>query len=60
MTKRELETRIQELEQKLAVQNTVTYRISPQGAVSVYGLGRFPVIRLRRTSGSCCSSTSRS
>ena len=47
MTKRELETRIQELEQKLAAQNEVTFKVSPRSAVSVYGLGRFPVTLYR-------------
>ena len=43
MTKRELEARLKELEQKLAAQNEVTFKVSPRRAVSVYGLGRFPV-----------------
>ena len=43
MTKRELEARLKELEQKLAAKNEVTFKVSPRGAVSVYGLMRFPV-----------------
>lgn len=41
----QLRARIAELEQKLAGRRTgsLEFRVSEKGAVSVYGLGRFPV-----------------
>jgi hypothetical protein len=43
-TREELLARIAELEQKTKQpQKGVSFKISPKGAVSVYGLGRFPV-----------------
>jgi hypothetical protein len=45
-TKAELEARIKDLEAKLEAGNNgnvVSYKVSQRGAVSVYGLGRFPV-----------------
>ena len=35
--------RIAELEGRLAKGSTVSFKVSEKGAVSVYGLGRFPV-----------------
>ena len=45
-TKRELEAEVEELRQQLAIKNVdreLTFRVSQRGAVSVYGLMRFPV-----------------
>jgi len=44
-TKEELLRRIAELEQQVAVKKpaSLEFRVSEKGAVSVYGLGRFPV-----------------
>ena len=35
--------RIAELESRLAKNSTLSFKVSEKGAVSVYGLGRFPV-----------------
>jgi hypothetical protein len=35
--------KIAELEGRLAKNSTLSFKISEKGAVSVYGLGRFPV-----------------
>ncbi len=46
MTQEEAQQRIAELEAKLAralKPKTNTIKVSPKGAVSVYGLGKFPV-----------------
>ena len=37
------EARIAELEAKLANKAKVSFKVSPAGAISFYGLGRFPV-----------------
>ena len=44
-TKEELLKRIAELEQQVGVRKSAAleFRVSEKGAVSVYGLGRFPV-----------------
>jgi hypothetical protein len=44
-TKEELLARIAELEQQAGTRrrDTLTFKVSEKGAVSVYGLGRFPV-----------------
>jgi hypothetical protein len=44
-TKEELLSRIAELEKELGERktNSLEFRVSEKGAVSVYGLGRFPV-----------------
>jgi hypothetical protein len=47
MTKADLEKRVRELETQLESQHNgqvISYKVSQRGAVSVYGLGRFPVI----------------
>jgi len=43
MSKAELEAKVKELEAREEVRNTMSFKVSPKGAVSVYGLGRFPV-----------------
>jgi hypothetical protein len=46
MTHEEMQAKIAELEAKLAAKNApakITLRVSEKRAVSVYGLGRFPV-----------------
>ena len=43
----ELQERIKELEQRFARQSTLTLKVSKKGAVSVYGLGRWPVTLYR-------------
>jgi hypothetical protein len=42
-TYEELQARIAELEAKRQNSSHITFKISEKGAVSVYGLGRFPV-----------------
>lgn len=42
MSKTELEARVKQLEAEKAEASRITYKVSPKGAVSVYGLGRFP------------------
>jgi hypothetical protein len=39
----QMAARIAELEQRLAKGGTISFKVSEKGAVSVYGLGRFPV-----------------
>lgn len=42
----ELEAKLAEMQQKLDAaekRSSLEFRVSPKGAVSVYGLGRFPV-----------------
>jgi hypothetical protein len=46
MTKAELERRVKELEAQVEG-SAITYKVSEKGAVSVYGLGRFPVTLYR-------------
>jgi hypothetical protein len=43
LTPEQMAARIAELEGRLAKGGTVTFKVSEKGAVSVYGLGRFPV-----------------
>lgn len=43
MTPEEMAARIAELEGRLAKGGTMSFKVSEKGAVSVYGLGRFPV-----------------
>jgi len=38
-----VEARIAELEGRLAKGSSLSFKVSEKGAVSVYGLGRFPV-----------------
>lgn len=44
-TKAELESEVEELRKQLAAKNgsVITFKVSERGAVSVYGLMRFPV-----------------
>lgn|SRR5574337_1203731 len=42
-TYEQLQARLAELETKLAKKNTMSIKISEKKAVSIYGLGRFPV-----------------
>jgi hypothetical protein len=46
-TREELEARVKELEAQQEEANRMTYKVSPKGGVSVYGLGRFPVTLYR-------------
>ena len=39
----QMAARIAELERRLAKGGTISFKVSEKGAVSVYGLGRFPV-----------------
>lgn len=39
----ELKARVEELEKQTRKRGTLEFRVSEKGAVSVYGLGRFPV-----------------
>jgi hypothetical protein len=43
LTPEQMATRIAELEGRLAKGGSLTFKVSEKGAVSVYGLGRFPV-----------------
>ncbi|HKD68564.1 MAG TPA: hypothetical protein VKB84_17100 [Candidatus Binataceae bacterium] len=43
MTPEQMAARIAELEGRLAKGGTISFKVSEKGAVSVYGLGRFPV-----------------
>ena len=43
LTPEQMAARIAELEGRLAKGGTVSFKVSEKGAVSVYGLGRFPV-----------------
>ena len=42
-TYEELQAKIAELEAKQTDHSRITFKVSEKGAVSVYGLGRFPV-----------------
>jgi hypothetical protein len=43
LTPEQMAARIAELEGRLAKSSTLRFKVSEKGAVSVYGLGRFPV-----------------
>jgi hypothetical protein len=43
LTPEQMAVRIAELEGRLAKNSTLSFKVSEKGAVSVYGLGRFPV-----------------
>ena len=43
LTPEQMAARIAELEGRLANTGTLRFKVSEKGAVSVYGLGRFPV-----------------
>jgi hypothetical protein len=43
LTPEQMAARIKELESRLATGGTLRFKVSEKGAVSVYGLGRFPV-----------------
>ena len=43
MTSEQMAARIAELEGRLAKGSSLSFKVSEKGAVSVYGLGRFPV-----------------
>jgi hypothetical protein len=43
LTPEQMATRIAELEGRLAKGGKLSFKVSEKGAVSVYGLGRFPV-----------------
>jgi hypothetical protein len=43
LTREQMAARIKELEGRLAKGGTLRFKVSEKGAVSVYGLGRFPV-----------------
>ena len=43
LTPEQMAARIAELEGRLAKGNSLSFKVSEKGAVSVYGLGRFPV-----------------
>jgi hypothetical protein len=43
LTQEQMAARIKELEGRLAKGGTLSLKVSENGAVSVYGLGRFPV-----------------
>jgi hypothetical protein len=43
MTPEQMAARIAELEGRLAKGGSISFKVSEKGAVSVYGLGRFPV-----------------
>ena len=43
LTLSQAEARIAELESKLASKSKISYKVSPKGAIAIYGLGRFPV-----------------
>jgi len=43
LTPEQMAARIAELEGRLAKGGSVSFKVSEKGAVSVYGLGRFPV-----------------
>jgi len=43
LTPEQMAARIKELEGRLAKGGTLRFKVSEKGAVSVYGLGRFPV-----------------
>jgi len=43
MTTKELQAEVERLRAQLAQKNRISFKVSTKGAVSVYGLGRFPV-----------------
>jgi hypothetical protein len=43
LTSEQMAARIAELEGRLAKGSKISFKVSEKGAVSVYGLGRFPV-----------------
>lgn len=43
LTPEQMAARIAELEGRLAKGSSLSFKVSEKGAVSVYGLGRFPV-----------------
>jgi hypothetical protein len=43
LTQEQMAARIAELEGRLAEGSSLSFKVSEKGAVSVYGLGRFPV-----------------
>ena len=43
LTPEQMTARIAELEGRLAKSGTPSFKVSEKGAVSIYGLGRFPV-----------------
>jgi hypothetical protein len=43
LTPEQMAARIAELKGRLAKSSTLSFKVSEKGAVSVYGLGRFPV-----------------
>jgi hypothetical protein len=43
LTPEQMAARLAELEGRLANSGTLSFKVSEKGAVSVYGLGRFPV-----------------
>jgi hypothetical protein len=43
LTTEQMAARIAELEGRLTKGGTISFKVSEKGAVSVYGLGRFPV-----------------
>jgi hypothetical protein len=49
LTPEQMAARIAELEGRLAKGSSLSFKVSEKGAVSVYGLGRFPVTCLTST-----------
>ncbi len=43
LTLTQAEARIAELEAKLATRTKISFKVSDKGAISIYGMGRFPV-----------------
>jgi hypothetical protein len=43
LTPEQMAARIKELESRLAKGSRISFKVSEKGAISVYGLGRFPV-----------------
>ena len=43
LTREQMAARIAELEARIAKSGTLRFKVSEKGAISVYGLGRFPV-----------------
>jgi hypothetical protein len=43
LTPEQMAARIAELEGRLARSSNISFKVSEKGAISVYGLGRFPV-----------------
>jgi hypothetical protein len=56
LTPEQMAARIAELEGRLAKGGSISFKVSEKGAVSVYGLGRFPVtLYLEQWVGTRCS-----